>query len=177
MASTPAISICTFDDVLADGTAVHVRPISPSDKAALAAFHEGLSPESVYRRFFNAHPHLTEEEATRFTTVDFQNRLAMVAIIDGKLVAVARFDRINLNDPAELAFVVADAYQGRGLGTLLLKALVCAGRELGIRRFVADTLSTNQPMRDVFRGGGFQLSQSFRDGVVHVEFPIAERRA
>ena len=170
-------SMCTFDDVLADGTAVQVRPIRPSDTSALIAFHEGLSAETVYRRFFNPHPHLAVEEATRFTTVDFQDRLAMVATIDGGLVAVARFDRVDSTETAEVAFVVADAYQGRGLGTLLLKALVCTGRELGIRRFVADTLSANQAMRDVFQGCGFRLSQTFRDGVVRVEFPITDQHA
>src|SRR5436309_3466236 len=111
-----------FDALLADGATVHMRPIRPDDRDELAAFHESLSRETIYRRFFGAHPHLSEKEIERFTNVDYHDRFALVALVHGKLTAVGRYDSVA-PEVAEIAFVVADAYQGRGIGSLLLEQL------------------------------------------------------
>lgn len=166
-----------FDALLADGSPVHVRPIRPADAAELVSFHTGLSFESVYRRFFGAHPWLSPTEVERFTVVDYKDRFALVAIMDDELVAVARFDRIADPEVAEVAFVVADRLQGRGIGTLMLEHLAGAARDRGITRFEADTLLENKAMLGVFRDAGFELSSSMDQGVVHVEFGIAPNEA
>jgi acetyl coenzyme A synthetase (ADP forming)-like protein len=161
------------DVVLADGGTVHVRPIRPTDAAALVAFHSRLSPEAVYYRFFAPHPVLTDAEVARFTGVDHVDRVALVAELGDELLAVARYDRLP-DDPhrAEVAFVVSDRHQGRGIGTILLEHLAAAARERGITKFVAEALATNAKMLDVFRMAGFDEQTRMGDGVVMVELTI-----
>ena len=115
------------DVVLADGGTVHVRPLGPDDADRLVAFHTGLSDETVFLRFFSAKPTLSAEEVGRFTHVDHHRRVALVAALGDRLVGVARYDRERAADSAEVAFVVGDAHQGRGIGTILLEHLAAAG--------------------------------------------------
>ena len=164
---------CECDVVLSDGGTVHVRPILPTDDERLVTFHAGLSPDTVYRRFFGAHPRLSAKEIQHFTNVDYRNRLALVALQGDQLVAVARFDRRTDSDEAEVAFVVSDAFQRRGVGTLLLEHLATAARHRGIVRFEADTLAQNSAMLAVFRDAGFEARRTWEEGVVRVEFAIA----
>lgn len=161
--------------ILLDGTPASIRPIRQDDAAALVAFHNHLSAETVYRRFFGIHPHLSPSEVERFTQVDYRDRLALVAEIDGQLAAVARYDRRPGTDGAEVAFVVADAYQRRGLGTFLLDRLAVAARDRGVRFFQAETLERNQLMREVFRHAGFPCEERDVNGVIEVRFPITAR--
>jgi GNAT superfamily N-acetyltransferase len=157
---------------LADGSVAHLRPIRPDDADALVAFHESLSPETVRLRFFNARPHLAPAEVARFTQVDNHDRVALVALMAGTLVAIGRYDRLPGSSVAEVAFVVADAYQGHGLGTVLLEQLATAARICGLNRFVAETLPHNHRMLEVFRDAGFPESTQYEDGVVKVSFAI-----
>jgi GNAT superfamily N-acetyltransferase len=159
-------------DVLTDVGVVHVRPVRPDDAAALVTFHEALSNESRYLRFFGVHPHLSAAEVERFTTVDYVDRLALVVEADGALLAVGRFDRLGGTADAEVAFAVIDAYQCHGLGTLLLHRLAASAVDRGIDRFVAETLSDNLRMQKVFRESGFDVHAHFADGVVQIAFPI-----
>ncbi len=160
------------DVVLVDGGTVHVRPIGPADGPALVAFHGRLSPDTVYSRFFSVKPRLSEAEVERFTHVDHDARVALVAELGDRLVGVARYDRTASDHEAEVAFVVADEHQGRGIGTVLLEHLAAAARERGITRFVAQTLPGNRRMLDVFGAAGFDERSSYSDDVVHVELAI-----
>jgi acetyl coenzyme A synthetase (ADP forming)-like protein len=161
------------DAVLADGGVVHVRPIRADDADRLRAFHERLSDRSRYFRFFSPHPRLSDQEVERFTTVDFVDRVALVGVLEGDLVAVGRYDRIDSGEVAEVAFVVADDHQGRGLGTLLLEHLTAVARQRDIRRFLAEVLPSNRSMLEVFQRAGFEVTRRFDEGVMHVEFAIA----
>jgi GNAT superfamily N-acetyltransferase len=143
------------DVVLADGATVHVRPIHPSDAPLIEDLHHRLSPETIYRRFFTPKPELDPELLTHLVTVDYVDRMALVALLGGRIIAVARYDRMAGSTDAEVAFVVDDAHQGRGLGTLLLEHLVVIARTRGITRFIAETLPENQAMLHVFLGAGF----------------------
>jgi len=158
-------------DVTTSLGTLHVRPIRPDDGPALIAFHEALSPQSQYLRFFHAHPHLSTTEVERFTHVDYDRRLALVLEHEGALVGVARYDRLS-DDEAEVAFVVADRYQSQGLGALLLQRLADAARARGLSRFVAETLPGNQRMLGVFRDSGFGAHSTFEGDVVRVSFAI-----
>ncbi len=160
------------DVVTTDGGTVHVRPISPGDADALVAFHAGLSPRTIHFRFFSPRPKLSPREVERFTTVDHDDRVALVAELGDDVVAVARYDRLPATPTAEVAFVVRDDHQGRGLGTLLLEHLAAAARERGITRFFADTLPDNRRMIGVFRDAGWVTSAKLEDGVVRIEFAI-----
>jgi len=161
-----------MDAILTDGGTVHVRPIRPEDAEALVDFHELLSPETRYLRFFSAKRHLTEADVERFTRVDYRDRFALVAVLGDKLIGVGRYDRVPGTTEAEVAFVVADAHQRRGVGTLLLEYLGAAAAEYGISRFIADTLPRNTRMLDVFHHAGYQDERHFADGVVRVSFDI-----
>jgi acyl-CoA synthetase (NDP forming)/GNAT superfamily N-acetyltransferase len=160
------------DVVLSDGGTVHVRPISPDDAERLRAFHARLSPQTIYFRFFSPKPRLTDQEVTRFATVDFVDRAALVAMLGDDLIGVARFDRWPGKDEAEVAFVVADDQQGRGLGTVLLEHLAAIARERGIRRFTAEVLPDNRPMLSVFKAAGFDVTTRFSSGIVDVAFDL-----
>ena len=159
------------DVVLRDGRTCHVRPITPEDADRLVAFHASLSAETIYFRFFAPYPELTERDVQRFTTVDHDDRVALVATEGGELIAVARYDRLSGRD-AEVAFVVRDAHQGRGLGAVLLEHLAAAAWERGVRRFVAEVLPNNRKMLATFKEAGYAVSQRMEDGVFHVTFDL-----
>ena len=93
---------------------VYVRPISIRDDERLLRFHATLSPETTRLRFFAVHPHLTLRETTRFTDVDHIDREAWVVLIDDEIIGVGRYERLADPDDAEVAFVVADRWQGFG---------------------------------------------------------------
>ena len=123
------------DVVAADGGTVHLRPIRPDDADALVAFHAGLSQRTRYLRYFSAYPRIPERDLNRFTHVDHHDRVAFVAVLAGQIIAVGRYERQPGTDEAEVAFVVADAHQGRGIGSVLLEHLAAAARERGLQRF------------------------------------------
>jgi GNAT superfamily N-acetyltransferase len=156
---------------LDDGTVVEFRPIRPADADALSAFHLQLSPNSVRLRFFGAHPRLSPAEVHRFTCVDYQDRLALVAVVDGRLTGVGRYDRRDAVE-AEVAFVVADEYQHHGIGTRLLERLARAARQRGITSFFAETLAENRRMLDVFFHSGYPVTADGDGELVDIRFPI-----
>ncbi|WP_298456994.1 GNAT family N-acetyltransferase [uncultured Cellulomonas sp.] len=175
------------DVVLRDGETTHIRPITPADAPALQAFHVAQSERSTYMRFFAALERLPERDLARFTTVDHVDRVALIAVravppqepgetaaadaATEQIIGVARFDRIT-TDEAEVAFNIADAHHGRGLGSVLLEHLAAAAREVGVRRFTAEVLPQNGRMIAVFREAGYEVSQTVDDGVVTVVFDI-----
>ncbi len=160
------------DVVLSDGGTVKIRPILPSDVHLIEKLHSSLSPETIYLRFFSPTPKLSDTMLQRFVNVDYSDRMAFVAILGEHMIAVSRYERLPGRSEAEVAFLVTDAHQGRGLGSLMLEMLAARASEAGITRFIADTLPENQKMLRVFHGAGFKDSRSYRDGVVQVVFDI-----
>ncbi len=162
------------DVVAADGGTVHLRPIRPSDAEALVAFHAGLSQRTRYLRYFSAYPRMSERDLYRFTNVDHHDRVAFVAELAGEIIAVGRYERHPGTDDAEVAFVVADRHQGRGIGSVLLEHLAAAAREVGVRRFVAIVLAENTGMIRVFRDAGYETTRHMEYGEVTLEFDVDE---
>ena len=160
------------DVVLSDGGTVHLRPIVPSDADALLAFHGRMSERTRYLRYFGAYPQIPPKDLKRFTTVDHHDRVAFVALLGDDIVAVARYERIDHGPSAEVAFVVEDRHQSRGLGPIFLEHLAAAAREVGIERFVAEVLAENSAMLGVFRAAGYQVAREMEEGVFHLEFAI-----
>jgi RimJ/RimL family protein N-acetyltransferase len=151
---------------LRDGSVVSIREIEPSDADALVRFHECLSPDTIRMRYFSAHPHLSQLETVRLTTVDHRDRQAYVAIADDEIVGVGRYERTRADGDAEVAFVVADAWQGRGLGGQLLQFLIEHARSCGFKRLIASTLAHNRPMLAVFSRAGLPIEKHVEAGVV-----------
>lgn len=146
------------DVVLKDGTAMHLRPIRESDESGLLALYDRLSPESLYFRFF-AVPDKDAGKAAYLAHVDYESRYAVVAEKAGILVGVARWERL-LERPghAEVAFTVADDFQGRGLGSILFRRLAALARAKGIAVFEAEVLKSNERMLRVFERTGLPTS-------------------
>ena len=121
--------------ILKDGATLHLRPIRQDDEEKLLAFFYRMSPHTIYLRFHQVLTHLPKEEARRFCTVDYNSTFALVATLgeeaEEKIIAVGRYARLPRGDAAELALVVEDAYQGRGIGMHLLEQLATIAREKG----------------------------------------------
>ncbi len=161
------------DVVLRDGGTAHLRPIGQDDAELLVEFYADVSPQSKYYRFFAAMPTLSEREVRRFIDVDHVTKVALVAEVAEKMIAVGQFERIEGARPrAEVAFLVQDRHHHRGIGQLLLEHLAQIGRELGIEEFVAEVLPDNTGMLQVFRDAGYQVKGGFEDGVVSMRFGI-----
>lgn len=159
------------DVVLADGATAHLRPIKRDDAARLVDFYGRVGQRSKYQRFFAPYPVLSDRDVERFTSVDHDRRVALIVLAGDDLIAVGRYDRTG-NDTAEVAFLVEDTHQRRGVGSVLLEHLAQAARERGIARFVADVLPANQPMTRVFREAGYRVCGSVEDGVLTLGFDI-----
>jgi len=164
------------DVVLADGGTVHVRPITPEDADRLRAMHARLSPDTIYMRFFSMVRTLSARDVERFTTVDHVDRAALVAVLRDEMIGVVRYARTGPAE-AEVAVVVEDAHQGRGLGPVLLEHLAAAGEERGIERFVAEVLPSNTRMIQVFRSAGYEVERHLADGYVELSYPIRRTEA
>ncbi len=162
------------DVVVADGGTVHLRPIRPSDADALVTFHAGLSTRTRYLRYFSAYPRIPDRDLYRFTNVDHRDRVALVALLGEEIIAVGRYEREDDSDNAEVAFVVADAHQGRGIGSVLLEHLAAAARESGVRQFNAVVLAENTGMVRVFREAGYETARHLEQGEITLEFAVDE---
>ncbi|MFL6164148.1 MAG: GNAT family N-acetyltransferase [Jatrophihabitantaceae bacterium] len=165
------------DVVVSDGGTLHLRPVTPDDAEALVRFHAGLSVRTRYLRYFSAYPTIPQRDLFRFSHVDHAHRVALAGWLGGEIIAVGRFDRLmdaeSAGRLAEVAFVVADAHQGRGIGSVLLEHLGEIGRELGVARFEAVVLAENQAMLRVFLLAGFEASRRLEGSEVSLEFDIA----
>ncbi|MFF8449184.1 GNAT family N-acetyltransferase [Streptomyces leeuwenhoekii] len=168
------------DVVLRDGGTARVRPITVDDAERLVSFYEQVSDESKYYRFFAPYPRLSAKDVHRFTHHDFVDRVGLAATVGGEFIATVRYDRIGADgtpasapaDEAEVAFLVQDAHQGRGVASALLEHIAAVARERGIRRFAAEVLPANTKMIKVFTDAGYTQKRSFEDGVVRLELDL-----
>lgn len=168
------------DVVLRDGGTARIGPITPDDAGRLVSFFEQVSDESKYYRFFAPYPRLSDRDVHRFTHHDYVDRVGLAATVGGEFIATVRYDRIDDRgrpasapaDEAEVAFLVQDSHQGRGVASVLLEHIAAVARERGIRRFAAEVLPANTKMIKVFRDAGYTQQRSFEDGSVHLTLDI-----
>jgi acetyl coenzyme A synthetase (ADP forming)-like protein len=158
------------DVALRDGSTLHVRPVSPADAPGIKAFLKALSPESIGFRFFGS-PNL--DWVTDWSVdVDYANRYALVATVGPDQAIVAHGAYMRLDDRrAEVAFMVADAWQGRGIATIMLAHLAASAQEHGIATLLAEVLHHNHRMIDVFAESGFPVVRQRKEDVVEIEMP------
>jgi RimJ/RimL family protein N-acetyltransferase len=150
-----------------------VRPLRAGDKAALLDLFERLSPRSRLRRFLAPKPALSRRELAYFTEIDHRRHEALVAVApDGAFVGVARYAcGFGERTVAEVAFAVADAWQGRGVATALAPLLVDRARANGIERLEARTLPENRPARRLLAGAGFEVER-IADGLLELDLDL-----
>nr|WP_198428131.1 bifunctional GNAT family N-acetyltransferase/acetate--CoA ligase family protein [Nocardia bovistercoris] len=157
-----------------DGRVVRLRPITADDVDPLQRFHTELSDRTRYLRYFGPYPRISAKDLYRTTHVDYRDRVGLVLELGEQIIAVGRYELLDRPGPraAEVAFVVADSHQGRGLGSILLEHLAGAAAENEIDTFVAEVLAENTTMVTVFREAGYQVERSRDGSVLHLEFAI-----
>ncbi|GAB4389394.1 MAG: GNAT family N-acetyltransferase [Thermodesulfovibrionales bacterium] len=169
----------TMDVILRDGQALHVRPISPGDRKKLEELFYRLSPRTRYLRFGFEKKFISEEELEYYTRQAPPERYACVGIMgEGpaeRIVAVARWFQTADPATAEVAFVVEDNIQARGIGTALLEQLAAAAARHRMRFFIANVLPENTTMLEVFDESGFRLAKRLEDGLYHYRIDLKEQ--
>jgi acetyltransferase len=164
-----------------DGTDVTIRPIRPEDEPLMVTFHETLSERSVYFRYFhlmNVSQRTAHERLTRICFIDYNREMALVAerrdsqTGEREILAVGRLSKIHWSSDAEVAVLVSDKWQGRGLGTELLHRLIQVGKDEKLARLTADILPDNRDIQRVCDRLGFRLRHSMEEEVVKAEYTL-----
>jgi acetyltransferase len=164
-----------------DGGQVTIRPIRPEDEPLMVRFHETLSERSVYLRYFhlmNLEQRTTHERLTRICFIDYDREMALVAVRrnpetgESEILGVGRLMKIHGTGEAEIAVLISDNWQGRGLGKELLSRLLVVAADDKLARVVADILPDNRGVMRILDKLGFSLKHSLDDDVVHAEFKL-----
>jgi len=165
---------------LTDGTEVFLRPIKPTDDELMVELFISLSKETIHLRFFSTLKYMPKEQLEKFTHIDYEKQMAIVALVkeDGRerLVAVGRYNLLE-DEPedAEFAIVVQDDYQGRGIGTEVLRHLAHVAKLQNVRVIVGYIMNENDRMFSVLKRSGLKMSSKNWDrGITRVDIPIDE---
>jgi GNAT superfamily N-acetyltransferase len=160
---------------LDDGSAVAIRPIEPADAYALLRMFDRLSPESIYHRFFSPMPRPRRAALIQLAGLDHELHDALVATAGSEIVAVARYDARPAETDAEVAVIVDDEWQDRGLGTRLLHRLARVGARRGLMAFRATVLGENRRALPFLRRLSPDAEVVFRHGEYQVYAPFRRR--
>ena len=168
------------EHTLKDGVPVTISAVTPADRPRILEAFRLLGNASIYTRYFNLRGELSEAELDRAMNVDFVRNVTLVVSTETSagetIIATGRYVASDMPDAdaaAEVTFVVAEDYQGRGIASRLLASLVDIARGQGLARFHADVLARNHPMLAVFKRCGLPLRQEREGGVVHVTLDLA----
>ena len=163
-------------DRLLDGRSVLLRAIRPEDKGILRAGFRRLSERSIYQRFFHAKRELSEEELRYLTELDFENHVALLAVLEEhgseSTVGVGRYIVEPGTPSAEIAFVVDETHHGLGVATLLLRHLSKIARSKGVERFRAFVLFDNRAMVEVFEHSGLPIKKHLAGNVLEITLEL-----
>lgn len=166
----------TARELLHDGSKVEIRALRQEDEALMLAAIERTSAQSLQRRFFVMKRRFSEQERAFFMNVDSKNHVAIVALAENAgRKAIVGGGRYIVFDPgrAEMAFVVVDAWQGRGVGSILMRHLVKLASDAGLQELTADVLSENVPMRKVFEKFGFTPATHQDPHITHLVLKLS----
>jgi RimJ/RimL family protein N-acetyltransferase len=162
-------------EILRDGSSIAIRALRRDDGPGMLAAVGRTSTQSLRRRFFVTKKGFSEREVAFFLNIDFENHVALVAEIDEDghpvIIGGGRYVVVQPGQ-AEIAFVVVDAYQAKGLGTILMWHLAALAREAGLRELIAEVLPENTAMLKVFRKFGFVSGPQRAPQVVHLTLKL-----
>ena len=171
-----------WGEEMQDGSPVLVRPIRPEDEPLMVKFHESLSEESIYMRYFhmmNLDRRTAHERLTRICFIDYDREMALVAERENpesgerEIIGVARLSSPGgPRSEAEFSILISDDFQRRGLGTLLLGRLLEVGREEGFKRITADILFENRPMQHLSKKLGFVVKRDMEEMVMKADLNL-----
>ncbi len=165
--------------VCASGDAIQFRPIRPSDEPLVRDLFYRLSPESVTHRFFLPLKSMSHKQLQDLVVVDYHSDLAVVGVVPNgeaeEIVAMGRYCLDSTRESAEIAFLVSDAWQRKGIGRFLFDILIRVGRNRGIRRFTAEVMADNHAMLKVFHRGQVPVQSVLENGVYRLSFDLAAK--
>jgi RimJ/RimL family protein N-acetyltransferase len=162
-------------DRLRDGRPVQIRALRPDDRADMLVAIGRTSAQSLQRRFFAPKKGFSEREMASFLDIDFESHVALVAEIDEDgqpaIVGGGRYIVVQPGQ-AEVAFIVVDAYQGRGIGPILMRHLAILARDADLRELVAEVLPENRAMLKLFNKFGFRIDPKGSHQVIHLTLQL-----
>lgn len=166
-------------ETLHDGTEIFFRPVKPSDEAALAEMLYSLSEESVHKRYFSYTVAFPHRDVQQLTNIDYKQNIAIVGVIPGvsddEIVAIAQYFLEPKTRSAEVAFIVQDEWQQKGMGTFLLDYITRIAKQRGVKRFYAKVLPSNKAMLAVFHNSGYKVNTAFDGEVYDVTYDLEEK--
>jgi acetyltransferase len=183
----PRIAICPYPAQyisnwkMEDGPEFTIRPIRPEDEPTMVRFHETLSEQSVYLRYFHfikLSERVAHERLSRICFIDYDREMVLVAeyLNEGsgqpEIVAAARLSKVHGENGAEFGLIISDTFQKRGLGTELLQRLINIGRDEGLSRITGDILSANYNMQHISEKLGFKITSTDDPSVVRAELDL-----
>ena len=152
-------------DTLRDGTEIFFRPVKPTDEPALSEMLYSLSTEAVHTRYFTHTMTFPHKDVQRLTNIDYEQELAIVGVVPGTsgedIVAIAQYFLDPKTMAAEVAFIVQDEWQQKGMGSFLMEHIAQIARKRGVQRFYAKVLPRNKPMLSIFEHSGYASSTEF----------------
>jgi acyl-CoA hydrolase/RimJ/RimL family protein N-acetyltransferase len=165
-------------DTLKDGTEIFFRPIKPTDEPALAGMLYSLSEESVRTRYLARTVAFPHKDIQQLTNIDYKKDLAIVGVVPGvsgeEIVAIAQYFLDPKTQAAEVAFLVQDEWQQKGMGTFLLDYVTKIARQRGVKRFYAKVLPNNKPMLAIFHNSGFKVNTEFDGDVYSITYDLTK---
>jgi len=168
-------------DTLHDGTEIFFRPVKPTDEAALSEMLYSLSPSSIRTRYMAQTMTFPHKDVQRLTNIDYTQDISIVGTVPSvsgdRIVAIAQYYLDPKNKIAEVAFLVQDEWQQKGMGTFLLDYLTLIAKQRGVRRFCAKVLPSNKPMLAIFYNSGYKVNTEFDGEVYSITYDLTEKRA
>jgi acyl-CoA hydrolase len=166
-------------DSLKDGTEIFFRPIKPTDEPALSEMLYSLSEESVHTRYMTRTVAFPHRDIQQLTNIDYKNNLAIVGVVPGvsgeEIVAIAQYFLDPKTHAAEVAFLVQDEWQQKGMGTFLLDYITKIARQRGVKRFYAKVLPNNRPMLAIFHNSGYKVNTEFDGDVYNISYDLTKQ--
>ena len=167
-------------DTLRDGTEIFFRPVKPTDEAALSEMLYSLSTASVKRRYFTHTKTFPHKDVQRLTNIDYKQDLAVVGVLPGPggedIVAIAQYFLEPKTQVAEVAFIVQDEWQDKGMGTFLLDYITRVAKQRGVKTFYATVLPGNKAMLSIFHNSGYSVNTEFDGEVYTITYDLTEGR-
>ncbi len=167
-------------DTLKDGTEIFFRPVKPTDEPALSEMLYSLSNQSVHTRYFTHTMTFPHKDIQRLTNIDYRNDLAIVGVVPSpageEIVAIAQYFLDPKTQAAEIAFIVQDEWQQKGMGTFLMDYLARIALQRGVRRFYAKVLPANKPMLAIFHNSGFKVNTEFDGEAYSITFDLTKEQ-
>jgi len=167
-------------DTLRDGTEIFFRPVKPNDEHELSEMLYSLSEKSVQTRYMTHTVTFSHKDVQQLTNINYQQDIAIVGIVPGpsgdeSIVAMAQYFLDPKTQSAEVAFVVHDEWQQKGMGTYLLDYICKIAKQRGVKRFFAKVMPSNKPMLAIFHNSGYKVNTTFDGEVYNISYDLTDK--